>query len=163
MCPKKYRALVELAPDPIFLIDPSTGTVVEVNDAATSLLDYDKSSLEGMPVTDFHPADQTDAYRSLFEQSFDDTELQATALPDGNQLYLVTRAGERIPVELHARKIDVAGDPLIYTIARDITPRYEHEQELERQKNRFETFAKVVSHDLRSPLEYRRRAGRTGC
>ncbi|WP_233125180.1 response regulator [Halorubrum sp. SD683] len=37
-------------------------------------------------------------------------------------------------------------------IARDITERREREEELQRQNERLEKFAKVVSHDLRNPL-----------
>ncbi|TKX51742.1 PAS domain-containing sensor histidine kinase, partial [Halorubrum sp. SP3] len=37
-------------------------------------------------------------------------------------------------------------------IARDITERREREEELQRQNERLEKFARVVSHDLRNPL-----------
>lgn len=149
---QKYRALIELAPDPIFLTDLSSRTVIEVNAKATALLDYDQSTLEGMDVTALHPADRLDGYRTLFEQVIDEGLLRATTLPDGSPIYLLTRDGTQIPVELHARTIDVDGEPWVYTIARDITERNEREAELTRQRDRFEEFSKVVSHDLRNPL-----------
>lgn len=149
---QKYQALIELAPDPIFLIDLSSGTVAEVNTKATELLDYDRSTLEGMDVTALHPADRLEDYRSLFEQTVESEILRASTLADGTQIYLLGGDGTEIPVELHARTIDVEGKPWVYTIARDITRRYERERQLERERDRFEKFATVVSHDLRNPL-----------
>jgi signal transduction histidine kinase len=105
-----------------------------------------------MDVAALHPPDQIDAYRSLLDRTIEDGTLEARTLADGSQIHLLTSEGKKIPVELHARTIDVEGASWIYTIARDITDRYQRERELEQQKDRFERFARVVSHDLRNPL-----------
>jgi PAS domain S-box-containing protein len=149
---QKYQTLIELAPDPIFLIDPASASVVEVNTRACELLEYERDALEGTDVTALHPSDRDGAYRSLLERTIAEGVLRTTTLADGSQIYLLTRSGERIPVELHARSIDVDGESWIYTIARDVTERYERERRLRQEKERFEKFAGVVSHDLRNPL-----------
>lgn len=90
---EKYRTLIDLAPDPIFLVDIQDGTVVEINESAESLLGYDHNALVGMDVTDLHPPDQRDQYRALFEQTVEQGEMRTTHLEDQTQLYLVTRDG----------------------------------------------------------------------
>lgn len=148
----KYQTLVECAPDPIFLIDPETELIVEANVRAAELLGYDQSTIEAMSVTDLHPADDIDAYRSLFKRTLAEGQIRSQTLEDGGQIYVVTNSGEQIPVEFHARTIDIQGEQHVYGIVQDISERYAKRQRIEAQKERLERFTKVVSHDLRNPL-----------
>jgi PAS domain S-box-containing protein len=148
---EKYRTLVELAPDAIFLID-SSGTIAEANEKAADLLDYEQSHLEGTEVTELHPNEQINSSRKLFEQTISQGELRTETFPNGDQIYLKTRTETRVPVELHAKAIQIEGETCIFTIARDITQRYEREQELKRHRDQLEEFANIVAHDLRNPL-----------
>jgi len=148
---EKYQALIELAPDAIFLVD-ATGTIVETNQRAAELVAYDRDHLEGMAVTAIHPSANEAQYRTLFEQTIAEGQIRAERLPNGDQIRLETQSGAHVPVELHARTIAVEGETWIYTIARDISERYERARELERQRERLEEFASIVAHDLRNPL-----------
>jgi PAS domain S-box-containing protein len=147
----KYRTLVELAPDAIFLIDAS-GTIVEANERATDLVEYERGDLEGSKVTTIHPDEKADQYSTLLERTIEEAEIRTESLPNGDQIYLVTQSGANVPVELHARTLQVDGERWVYTIVRNITERHEREQELERHRKQLEQFASVVSHDLRNPL-----------
>jgi PAS domain S-box-containing protein len=151
---ERYHTLIQLAPDPVFLIDAEQRTILETNDRAAALLDYQQSTLEGMDLAGLHPEERTDAYRLLFDRlaSGESEEIRTDRLPDGTQLYLVTSEGRRVPVELHARTVALDGGTLIYAIARNITRQHRQQRELERQNERLEEFASIVSHDLRSPL-----------
>ncbi len=99
-----------------------------------------------------HPPRKAAGYRTLLDRTVAAGRLQARTLPDGSHLSILTAAGETVTIELHARTLEMDGQTWIYTIARDVTDQYEREQELKREKDRFEQFARVVSHDLRNPL-----------
>jgi hypothetical protein len=55
-----------------------------------------------------------------------------------------------------ATSIDYEGDVAVLASIRDITERKARERELERQNERLDEFASVVSHDLRSPINVAR-------
>jgi PAS domain S-box-containing protein len=148
------HALIQVAPDPVFLVDAKRRTIFEASDRAAKLLDRRKSSLEGMNFSQLHPDDQTDAYRLLFDRLArgESGELRTDKLPDGTQLSLVASGGDQIPVELHARIITVDESRMIYAIVRNIARQHRQRRELRRQNERLEEFASIVSHDLRNPL-----------
>jgi PAS domain S-box-containing protein len=78
---------------------------------------------------------------------------------------------EEVPVESGARFWQTSVAPVmaagevtrIIGITRNVTERVEREQEVQRQKDRLDEFASVVSHDLRNPLNIAQgRAGLLG-
>jgi PAS domain S-box-containing protein len=142
--------LIDIAPDPIFLIDVETGRIRETNEAAAALLGYELSEIEDMHVRSLHPSDEE--YRDLLQLTVEEGTVRRETLGNGKQIQLLSKGGEQIPVELHARALDLDGDPVIYTITRNISDRKEREAALQRQRDRFEDFAEIVSHDIRNPL-----------
>jgi PAS domain S-box-containing protein len=149
------HALIQSAPDPVFLID-TEGTIIETNDRASALLDYDRAELEGMDVLELHPSKRSESYRVLFERTRNENVVQTDELDDGSQLYLVTHDDDRVPIELHARAVTLEGRRRLYAIVRDITEQHEQRRKLRRQNDRLEKFASIVSHDLRNPLNVAR-------
>lgn len=148
----EYEALLQTAPDPVFLVDES-GTVRETNQRATELLGYDYDNLAGSDVMSLHPASQAEAYETLFERTIDEQTVRTETLPNGDQVYLLTASGSEIPVELHSQTVSVEDATWVYTIARDITERKRAIERLERQRDLLDTLNQMVRHDLRNNLQ----------
>jgi len=150
---EKYDTLLKLAPDPIFFVDAQSGEICEVSDRAAERLGYERERLVGMDVMALHPDGREEAYRNLFERTLDTGMVRTAELQDGSRIHLVTRDGDHIPVELHARPVRVGDDTWIYTIARDISTVTGYERQLEKQRNLLEVLNQVVRHDLRNDLQ----------
>lgn len=148
----KYESLIEVAPDAIFLVDMDEGHIVEANHRAGELLGRNHETLVDQPVTAVHPPEDTDLYRAQFDRTVAQGSTQFDTLPDGSQAYVRRGDGERVPVEIHARSVELEGSPYVYSIVRDVTSRLERQRELERQNERLARFADLVAHDLRNPL-----------
>jgi PAS domain S-box-containing protein len=118
------------------------GRVEEANPAAVELFERDDGDLVGAAVDDLFAGD---AFRPG----------EADGKPEaGGEATVVTADGETHPVLFSASSLSTdggAGAGVICTV-RDISRRKRRERELERQNDRLDEFASVVSHDLRNPL-----------
>lgn len=119
---RKYRGLIETAPDPIFVADAESGEIVEVNEAAVELRGQPREEILGLPQSALHPPGETERYRELFESHVADGGARST-LPNGDQIYAVTASGAEIPVEINAETIELEDRTLIHGIFRDISGR----------------------------------------
>ncbi|WP_338742171.1 PAS domain S-box protein [Haloplanus salilacus] len=140
----EYRDLFESIPDAVFVGREDTGFVA-VNETAVDRLGYDREELLSMHPADIDPEmDATDVAEGVDSFSRD----RITTFETVHR----TKSGEEMPVEINATLITYQGEAAILSTARDITERVERERELERQNERLEQVASVVSHDLRNPL-----------
>jgi PAS domain S-box-containing protein len=148
---RKYRTVMEAAPDAMYLADSGTGEILELNRRAAELVETTERRLVGQAQTILHPSEDAERYRDLFERHVDE-ERTVSRFPDGDPLLVETTSGDRIPVEISAQAAELNGDRVVIGVFRDISDRREYERELERQVERLETLAEVLSHDLRNPL-----------
>ena len=130
----KYQALVETAPDAIFLVRQATGDIVEANAAAADLVGYDREDLIGLNYSDLHASTADGEFETLLADLVELGETR-TRLPDGSQLSVHHRDGTEIPVEVAANTVELDGETYIHGVVRDITDRRERQAEL-RVKNR---------------------------
>ncbi|MFB6135323.1 MAG: PAS domain S-box protein [Halobacteriaceae archaeon] len=149
---RMYQTVVRTAPDAMFVVDAESGEILEVNERATELMDSTEADLVGRDQIELHPGEDAARYRDLFRQHVEDEQTVADRFHDGDELYVETDGGDRVPVEISAQVTGLNGRRVVVALFRDVSRREEYEAELQRQANRFETLAHVLSHDLRNPL-----------
>ncbi|QGN07035.1 response regulator [Halorhabdus sp. CBA1104] len=137
---RKHELLVENSPDAIAQV-AADGELLTVNPALAAIVDADPASLAGQRLQSV----LGEVGRSRLETGRQALENDAT---EGcEDVY-----GERRYHNLFV-PVDVREDRRSFQmISRDVTERVEHEREVRHQSERLETFASVVSHDLRNPL-----------
>lgn len=144
----QFRALSSAFPDVAFYIGED-GRYVDVLAGEESPLLYDDpETFLGKRFHDVLPTDTADRFLATVERALQTDTLQTIEYP------LDVQAGERwfeariVPLETR-----LADERAVIWVARDVTERKEREQRLERQNDRLEEFADVVSHDLRNPMQ----------
>jgi PAS domain S-box-containing protein len=138
---KMYELLVDNSPDVIAHVDRD-GTILTSNPAMAELLDVERSDLVGVALTEVFPepvgTQRLESGQAAIEQG---TPTRTEDRHDGRYFHNIF-----VPVEGRST------EQTFQIISRDITERKEREQALERQNERLDKFAGIVSHDLRNPL-----------
>jgi PAS domain S-box-containing protein len=127
---RKYRSLIDAAPDAVLVADADTRRIVEANAAAEALLDRPRGDIIGTHQTDLHPEGEGKRYRDLFERHIDAPGNDVVRFPDGSDVLVVTADGETVPVEIRASVVEVGGRTLLHGVFRDVSARREREREL---------------------------------
>jgi len=146
---QKYRTLIEQSHDAVVILRDSGFEFV--NQRATSLFDRDRETLlDADACSLLHPDDRTDI-EAIAENLTAEAGRQQTfegriRRPNGDVRFC----------EFSATSIRYDDGLAVLGSIRDITERKERERDLERQNERLEEFASVVSHDLRSPINVAR-------
>jgi PAS domain S-box-containing protein len=149
-----FRGYIESSPDATLIANPETGAIVDASQAAEDFFGYPQAELRSMDILEIHPADQRERYEQLFAEHFEKQPAVISQFDDGSPVLAVTAAGEKIPVEINAWAIEDEDleVPLFQGVFRDISERLDRMRELQRQNERLDEFASVVSHDLRNPM-----------
>jgi PAS domain S-box-containing protein len=148
----RLAALFENVPSPTasFAVEDGEPIVRSVNSAFEGVFGHDESELVGENIDDYIVPPSRAEEAELYNEKL--------------------RAGQNINVEVRRLTADGPRDFLLdvvpfrleepnvqgYAMYTDITERKERERELERQNDRLEEFASIVSHDLRNPLNVAR-------
>jgi PAS domain S-box-containing protein len=141
----RFRSVFEHSNDAIVIFDPETDEILEANPRATELLGYSYDELLSLGPSDIHP-DEMPEFRSFLET------VRADSSGRTDRLSCMTKAGEHVPAEISASTLDFDGRESVLALIRDVSELRAYERELERQNERLEEFAGVISHDLRNPL-----------
>jgi len=144
---RQYEKIYDTIDDGLYVVDEE-GQFVMVNKAYAEMFGYDREELLGEPVSmivDKDTAEQVQQLEAAMRHDSADTQTIEAELPtsDGDHLSLEAKLA-LLPVS-DEREHRVG-------VVRNITERKEREQQLQRQNERLNEFAGVVSHDLRNPL-----------
>ena len=149
---ESYETIFEHAQDALFLVDVEhegedpTFAFGTTNPAHEELTGVSAEALLGTTpreVFDDAVADEVESkYETILETGETVSEEDELPFPAGERVVSVKIS----PVVIDGEITQLVG------IARDTTARKERERELERQNDRLEEFASIVSHDLRNPL-----------
>ncbi len=138
--------ILDTLEDIVYVFD-TDGVPIRWNDRANEVLGYTDEEIKEMYALEF-VADEDqqkviDGIDTILEEGTGRTEAR-----------IVTKGGERLHYDFRGGRLEGPDGEVIgfCGIARDITDRVKREQELQRQNDRFDEFASVVSHDLRTPL-----------
>jgi histidine kinase len=119
---ERYRVLFDSITDAVFIHDEK-GVFVEVNQHAGAHLGYSREELLKMSLADISvPGEKTLPSASILE-----LRDKGSIIYESKHL---TREGALIPVEIHSSLINFKGMPVIISIVRDITERYQYIEKL---------------------------------
>ncbi|MGL5034854.1 MAG: PAS domain-containing sensor histidine kinase, partial [Microcystaceae cyanobacterium] len=147
------------ASDAIILTN-SQGYFLETNFQAEKLLGYSKEELQGMHLSQIYTSEALPIVKRKFNK------LTEQAFLSGFNVDFLTKKGELIPVDISASVIEIQGERIIQSIARDVRDRLRDQEKL-KQKNveleylltlreealqLREDMSNMIVHDLRNPL-----------
>ena len=120
------------------------GRYTYVNQSYADLFGATPSALIGQPLWEVVPAIEESAFDQYWESFKDGDTREAETTHSYN--------GEEVPVATVTTQRSIHGTSYHFGTIKDISVRKAREEEIERQNERLENFASIVSHDLRNPL-----------
>ena len=143
---KQYEAIIETIDDGVYVVDENSRFVM-VNEAYAEMFGYDREELLGAHVSLIADEDVSERAQRL------ETNMRRDSVDRPMiEAELPTAGGDRLPLEANFTLLSGRDEEYRVGVVRDISERKAREQELQRQNERLEEFASVVSHDLRNPL-----------
>ncbi|WP_424017547.1 ATP-binding protein [Halorientalis pallida] len=144
----RFEQLVEFSTD-MLTIHRRDGTVRYVNPIIEDIMGYAPSEFVGHnPIDRIHPEDRDD----VLEFFADPKDWLGEQREVTYRMQTAAGAWRTLESIGHNRLKDPALAGVVVN-SRDVTERQQYQRELERQNERLEKFASVVSHDLRNPLQ----------
>jgi PAS domain S-box-containing protein len=124
----RFRRILDAVAEAVFVVEPPTGRIMEVNDGAVELLETSREKLIGMRLWDLLEAADEHAIERLVQPVRSGRVESRTA-----SLRIRREADPAIPVEILIQRVELPGEePTLVGIARDIRERLESQGRLER-------------------------------
>lgn len=124
---ERFSTLFNQSPQPMYVYDPATTLLVQVNKAAVDFFGYTTEEMQGMSVLDLIYTDDVPMARHMAEEVLEDTSNSHAEM-----LRFQKKSGEMIYVELYGTSINLEGKYLRSVIAIDITEKLLFEKKMTR-------------------------------
>ncbi len=136
---EKYRALFERESDAIFIYDPETTNILDVNNATSKMYGYSHDELIGMSCLNLSAEVKESV--STIDRIRKDNEV--------NIPYRLHRMKDEtvFPVDVSGYAITLKGKKVMYAVIKDITKRKQIEEKLKKSENKFRNYVET-SQDL---------------
>lgn len=143
----RYRALFEEGAGPMTVHRADTGELVDVNQQFADHMGYSREEAAELTMADLCPDDDPEytletAHRYLERAANGDQQRFEWVTP--------TVDGDRVPVEVTLKRMDVAGEARILATVQDITDRWEREAELDAYRQNLEQLHRAARDILAS-------------
>ncbi len=140
---KKYHAIFSNIPNPVFVLDPATLTILDCNTSATAVYGYPVEALIQHSFLTLFPDQEKDHYAFKL--------VTASVL---NQVRHMHQSGRSLFVNIRISPSEYSGKKVLLVTTSDITKRLEAEQQLI-QASKMATLGEMstgVAHELNQPL-----------
>lgn len=138
----QYQTLVEKFPEGAVFLYDSDLQVVRAGGSELSAVGFSPENLVGTTPYEQYPPEIAEELAHHLDDALDGTTATFEQSYEGNRYRIQT-----VPVRNNDRKITQ-----VMAVSQNVTEQTTQRQALERQNDRLEEFASIVSHDLRSPL-----------
>lgn len=129
---KKYKHLLECAPDAIFIADAETGIIFDANQKAAELIGIPVEKIIGMHQTKLHPEEEAEKYRVIFNQ-----HIQNNTVSIAEDTYVLHSNGRIIPVQINGAVTHIGDHKVIFGIFRDVTEQKHLQQEIAQRERKY--------------------------
>ena len=137
-----FRDVLDQSNDGVLVVEFETGCIVDANDSACMMLGHRRDQLLSARIHDTDPQMQDQAFA---ENVFGRLERDGSVLFES---IAHPEDGRKIPVEISARLVQLAGDRYLLAIGRDITERKAAEAALRDSEEQFRQIADNVRHGM---------------
>ncbi|MEW5909135.1 MAG: PAS domain S-box protein [Thermodesulfobacteriota bacterium] len=140
---KKYHAVFDSIPNPIFVVDLETLTILNCNDSVKTVYGYEKEELINTSLADLFKKEEIENYIRKIKTSREITRAKN-----------IHKNGSAIFVNIRVSPAEYEGKPVFLITTSDITKRLEIEQQLI-QASKMATLGEMatgVAHELNQPL-----------
>ena len=140
---KKYHAIFNNIPNPVFVLNPEDLTVLDCNQSASGIYGYSVDELIGTSFLDRFPENERQQYAF---------KIATTATL--NQVRHIHQSGRSLFVDIRISPSEYSGQKVLLVTSSDITKRLEVEQQLI-QASKMATLGEMatgVAHELNQPL-----------
>lgn len=124
---------VDLVPDATLVAHAETGRIIDVNSSTTDLFNCEREYLVGKNQWELHPSNNMDLYREAFKRGTSGERVDR--LKNGEPVFVITKDGDRVPVEINVNIVESDGEQFIIGSFREATNHIQRESELEAKKN----------------------------